>query len=111
MRIHACLTSPLGLGDPGLDPLDRLLLDDVVAMIRQGLAVVAGRRAAAHLDQLGAVFPMRRRAGGGAGDAAGVLGVKDDEVPTPEAAWIEVGNAIHRRGVNETRRPPVERPR
>src|SRR5258707_1085886 len=52
---------------------------------------------------------MRRGAGGGAGHAAGVLGVKNGEVPAPEAARVEIGDGTHRRAMDETRRPAVER--
>src|SRR5258708_15509387 len=105
MRILVFLASPLRLGDPGLDPVDGRLLDAVVAVMGGSLAIVAGRYAAAHLDQLGAVFSMRCGARGGTGHAAGVLGVKNDEVPAPEAARVEIGDGTHRRAMDETRHP------
>src|SRR5437899_1963082 len=74
---------------PGLDLLDRRPLDAVVAVIGEGLAVVAGRLATVHLDQLRAIAAIGRRAIGRLGDGAGVLSVKDDQVPALEGARIE----------------------
>src|SRR5689334_17218768 len=84
---------------PSLDLADRLALDAVVAVIGKGLAIVAGRLAAVHLDQLGAVAAAGSGAVRGLGGGTGILPVDHDQVPALEAARIEAGDGIHRRGV------------
>src|SRR5258708_1770715 len=82
---------------PSFDLLDRLPLDAVVAVIGIGFAVVAGRLAAIHLDQFGAIAAVGGGAVGRPGGGAGVLLMADHQVPALQPARIEAYDAVHPR--------------
>src|SRR5207244_5200316 len=86
--------------DPFLDRVDRLALDAVVAVVREGLARVALRDAALHGDELVAEPAVRLLRGEEGRDAADAVLVVHDQAAVRGPARVEQADLAPPRGMD-----------